>query len=105
MRVLVNCMFNQKQQATIGNKIVETLYSNKVTLENFALPRDYVVFLSSGVYLTVKCPQGKSPQARGSRVRGTLKECLLQVRVRDYPSAESVCVYSQFDKVRIVLNS
>ena len=34
MSVLVNCMFNQKQQATIGDKIVETLYSNKVTLEN-----------------------------------------------------------------------
>ena len=55
--------------------------------------------------LTVKCPQGKSPQAGGRRGRWALEECLLQVRVRDYPSAESVCVYSQFYKVRTVLNS
>ena len=76
-----------------------------MSLTTFALPRDYVVFLSSGVYLTVKCPQGKSPQARGRRGRRALGECLLQVRVRDYPSAESVCVYSQFYKVQSVLNS
>ena len=76
-----------------------------MSLTTFALPRDYVVFLSSGVSLTVKCPQGKSPQARGRRGRRALGECLLQVRVRDYPSAESVCVYSQFYKVRTVLNS
>ena len=76
-----------------------------MSLTTFALPRDYVVFLSSGVSLTVKCPQGKSPQAGGRRGRGALEECLLQVRVRDYPSAESVCVYSQFYKVRTVLNS
>ena len=76
-----------------------------MSLTTFSLPRDYVVFLSSGVSLTVKCPQGKSPQARGRRGRRALGECLLQVRVRDYPSAESVCVYSQFYKVQSVLNS
>ena len=76
-----------------------------MSLTTFSLPRDYVVFLSSGVSLTVKCPQGKSPQARGRRGRWALEECLLQVRVRDYPSAESVCVYSQFYKVQSVLNS
>ena len=63
-----------------------------MSLTTFALPRDYVVFLSSGVSLTVKCPQGKSAQAGGRRGRWTLEECLLQVRVRDYPSAVCVCV-------------
>lgn len=42
--------------------------------------------------LTVKCPQGKSRQARGRRGRGVLEEFLVRVRVRDYRSAESVCV-------------
>ena len=55
--------------------------------------------------LTVKCPQGKSPQAGGRSGRRALGECLLQVRVRDYPSAVRVCVYSQFYKVHTVLNS
>ena len=76
-----------------------------MSLSTFALPGDYVVFLSSWVYLTVKCPQGKSPQAGGRRGRWALEECLLEVRVRDYPSAEGVCVYSQFYKVQSVLNS
>ena len=54
----------------------------KMSLTTFALPRDYVVFLSSGGSLTVKCPQGKSPQAGGRRGRGALEECFLQVRVK-----------------------
>ena len=45
----------------------------KMSLTTFALPRDYVVFLSSGVSLTVKCPQGKSPQAGGRRGRWYLR--------------------------------
>ena len=75
-----------------------------MSLTTFALPRDYVVFLSSGVSLTVKCPQGKSPQARGRRGRGHLRNVCFRLGL-EIIHLLKVCVYSQFYEVRTVLNS